>query len=59
MLLGEVREPPHIAEAHGQAQAGEEEVALVVPQAPLHLALSLHCTLMQELLDSTLNVLRN
>ena len=39
MLVAEVREPPDIAESNGIAEAGEEEVALVVPRASLHLLL--------------------
>ena len=39
MLVAEVGEPPDIAESNGIAEAGEEEVALVAPRAPLHLLL--------------------
>ena len=41
MLVAEVGEPPDIAESNGVAEAGEEEVALVAPRAPLHLLLVL------------------
>ena len=37
MLIAEIGEPPDIAEPHRVAQAGEEEVALVVPRPPLGL----------------------
>ena len=39
MLVAEVREPPDIAESNSIAEAGEEEVALVAPRAPLCLHL--------------------
>ena len=39
MLVAEVGEPPDIAESNGVAEAGEEEVALVAPGAPLCLLL--------------------
>ena len=42
MLVAEVGEPPDVAEPDGVAEAGEEEVALVVPRAPLHLVLVHH-----------------
>ena len=41
MLVAEVGEPPDVAESNGVAEAGEEEVALVAPRAPLHLLLVL------------------
>ena len=40
MLVAEVGEPPDVAESHRVAEAGQEEVALVVPVASL--ALHLH-----------------
>ena len=42
MLVAEVGEPPDVAEPHRVAEAGQEEVALVVPVASL--ALHLHHT---------------
>ena len=39
MLVAEVGEPPDIAESNGVAEAGEEEVALVVPVAAVGLLL--------------------
>ena len=42
MLVAEVGEPPEVAKSNGEAEAGEEEVALVVPRAPLHLVLVHH-----------------
>ena len=35
MFVAEVGEPPHIAQAHCVAQAGEEEVTGIVPVASL------------------------
>ena len=45
MLVAEVGEPPEVAESNGESEAGEEEVALVAPRAPLRLLLVLrvHC----------------
>ena len=42
MLVAEVGEPPDVAEPHRVSEAGQEEVALVVPVASL--ALHLHHT---------------
>ena len=42
MLVAEVGEPPDVAEPHSVSEAGQEEVALVVPVASL--ALHLHHT---------------
>lgn len=41
VLVAEVREPPDVAEAYGDADAGEEEVQLVAPPPTLVLALRL------------------
>ena len=54
MLIAEVGEPPNIAEAHGVAKAGEEEVALIVPGAPLGLHRHLGVDLGDLLLAPTL-----
>ena len=42
MLIAEIWKPPDVAQPHSVAQAGEEEVALVVPVAPVQLLLLLH-----------------
>ena len=39
VLVAEVGEPPDISQPHRVSQAGEEEVALIVPVPPLHLLL--------------------
>ena len=41
MLVAEVGEPPEVAKSNGEAEAGEEEVALVAPGTPLCLLLVL------------------
>ena len=41
MFVAEVRKPPHVAQTHSVAQAGQEEVTLVIPRTPLNLLL--HC----------------
>ena len=43
MFIAEVGEPPDVAEPHGVAQAGQEEVALVVPVPSLLLLYTRQC----------------
>jgi hypothetical protein len=40
VLVAEVREAPDVAQAHGVAEAGEEEITLVVPGASLRIILA-------------------
>ena len=54
MLIAEVGKPPNIAEPHSVAETGEEEVALVVPGAPLGLHRDLGVDLGDLLLAPTL-----
>ena len=54
MLIAEVGKPPNIAEPHSVAETGEEEVALVVPGAPLGLHRDLRVDLGDLLLAPTL-----
>ena len=54
MLIAEVGKPPNIAEPHSVAETGEEEVALIVPGAPLGLHRDLGVDLGDLLLAPTL-----
>ena len=54
MLIAEVGEPPHIAQPHCVAEAGQEEVALIVPGASLGLHRHLGVDLGDLLLAPTL-----
>ena len=54
MLIAEVGEPPHIAQSHSVTEAGQEEVALIVPGASLGLHRHLGVDLGDLLLAPTL-----
>ena len=54
MLIAEVGEPPHIAQPHRVPEAGQEEVTLIVPGAPLSLHRHLGVDLGDLLLAPTL-----
>ena len=54
MLIAEVGEPPHIAQSHSVTEAGQEEVALIVPGASLSLHRHLGVDLGDLLLAPTL-----
>lgn len=42
VALTQVREPPHVAQAHAEAHAGEQVLGFVVPFGPVARLLLLH-----------------